>query len=97
MATQDHNRSSAQAAAQQSFSGVDVEAVEARLLDVLHSLTAIRTLAQEAASARSPDAIGNYTTAIAEMARANIKGIDTCIERLTGGGHGYAGIEFDAA
>lgn len=74
-----------------------IESVESRLLEVLHSLTAIRTLAQDAASARSPDAIGVYTTAIAEMARANAKGIDACIERLTGGGHGYAGIEFDAA
>lgn len=66
-----------------------------RLSEVAIALNAIRTLAQQAASTTDADLRGCYLTAIAETARANVNGIDACIERLTGERQGHALAEFD--
>ncbi len=66
----------------------DIQAIENRLYAVLHSSVAIRQLASDACacggSDESPEA---YLVAIQEMARANAKGLDACIQKLDGG-HG---------
>ena len=41
-------------------------------------------------------ASGSYKTVIAERSRANIKGIDSCIECMIGSGRGNAVVEIDA-
>ena len=59
----------------------DVQAVEDRLSEAAHALRAMHALATEAQHA---DDAEHYLTAIRTMARATFKGIDACIERLTG-------------
>jgi len=65
-----------------SLTNKDIQAIENRLYGVLMSCSAIHELAK--------DAIGNnlentesIMIAVKEMARANVKGLDACIEKLT--------------
>jgi hypothetical protein len=71
----------------------DIEAVSDRLNDAGFALLAIRKLAIDVGEG---DDDGFYAVAIQELARSTIKGIDACIERLTGKpGLGNFGTEFD--
>lgn len=64
----------------------DVLEVNLRINDVLQSLLSIHQIAGELFDS-DPDATANYGVAFKEMARANIKGLDACVERLTGCGN----------
>ena len=60
----------------------DIQAVENRLYGVLLSCSAIHALATDSIVDNFENA-EHVLTAVKEMARANVKGLDACIERLT--------------
>ncbi len=62
----------------------DITEVSQRIEVVALSLLSIRQIAGEIIEA-DRNAAANFAFAIQEMARANVKGIDACIERLAGG------------
>lgn len=66
-----------------TVSGEDIRAVDCRLQDVIHSLRAIYSLAGDVLAANNEGA-EETLIAIREMARANSRGIDACLQKLTG-------------
>jgi hypothetical protein len=75
----------------------DILKVSERIGDVLQSLLSIHQIAGDVFEADTETA-ARYGLAIKEMARANIKGLDACMERLTGGpAFGNFATEFDRA
>lgn len=60
----------------------DIRAIENRLYGVLMSCSAIHELATDSIGDNFENA-EHVLTAVKEMARANVKGLDACIERLT--------------
>jgi hypothetical protein len=71
----------------------DVTAVADRLDAAARTLLVIHHLAEEGFE----DTTGNYLEAIQELVRSTYKGVDACIERLTGKPtlSGYFATEFD--
>lgn len=65
----------------------DLMAIERRLSDVLMSCASIHQLAADALCGHGVDGTDHYLKAIEEMARANVKGLDACIEKIAGGPH----------
>ena len=65
-----------------SLTNKDIQAIENRLYGVLLSCSAIHELATDSIGDNFENA-EHVLTAVKEMARANVKGLDACIERLT--------------
>lgn len=72
----------------------DIYDVESRIERVIHSLRSMYELAEDAMQYCSRD---TPIIALTEMARANIKGLDACLEKLSGDacGVGAFATEFD--
>ena len=64
------------------LTNADIRAVENRLYGVLQSCSAIHALATDSIGGNFENA-ECVLTAVKEMARANVKGLDACIEKLT--------------
>lgn len=78
---------------QPNLTDADRKNVNRRLSDIFDSLRAIRELA---ISAQDSERREHYLTAIEEMARSNIKGLDAVLEKLEGGPQGgNFATEFD--
>lgn len=74
----------------------DIKAVDSRLGDIYASLRSIHELSKDALCSSGIREAERYIIAIREMSRANIKGIDACIERLAiNCGPGGFATEFD--
>ncbi len=72
----------------------DIAAVDSRLQDVVHSLRAIYRLAAIAMDDNGDD-VEHYLNAVKEMARANVKGVCACLDKLTNARMGNFETEFD--
>jgi len=73
-----------------------IDGINMRLSEILFSLLAIHRFAYEALEMGDDEreTFINHMVAIAEMSRANIKGLDACIEQLGGGKQGNFETEF---
>jgi len=69
------------------MTNADLVAIKYRLDEVLQSCAAIHSLAGDAMCTENIHTQGHYLKAIEEMARANVKGLDACIEKIAGGPH----------
>lgn len=67
----------------------DMRAIERRLSMVLQSCASINKIASDLIGLCEDDPVP-YLNAIEEMARANVKGLDACIEKIAGGP--YSGL-----
>lgn len=77
-----------------ALSAEDIAAVDARLQDVVHSLRAIHRLAYIAID-DSGENVEHYLNAVKEMARANVKGVCACLDKLANTKMGNFETEFD--
>ena len=75
-----------------SLTGKDIDDVTHRLHEVIHSLRAIH---QMSIDATMDESLEFTMIAIGEMARANVKGIDACLERIGGCSTGNFASEFE--
>lgn len=64
----------------------DIGAIENRLSRILQSCYTINRIAFDAVGSDDKEIEGHALMAVAEMARANVKGLDACVYRLTGEG-----------
>lgn len=67
-----------------NLTDADFDDIHFRLSDIGYSLLSIRELALSAADGE-PHQIQHYLTAIMEMARADVKGLDACLRKLGSG------------
>jgi hypothetical protein len=74
------------AACKVNLADADIEQINRRLSQVVLSLIAIEKLAIQAIDG-DPEMSPHWMFAIEEMAKANVRGIDACLERM--GGHVY--------
>lgn len=80
------------------MTNADMVAIERRLAEVLQSCAAIHEIAIDLCCGSNSGDSAAYLKAIEEMARANVKGLDACIEKIAGGPHsGLFADELEAA